>query len=69
MERALLEEDSYVISVAFDAGTRNYSRVTATKAVLALKNGKKAPVAVVGIQYDFDNFLNHFGLGPEVREI
>lgn len=56
-----------MISVAFDAGTQNYSRVTVTRAMMASKrNKKKAPVAVVGIQYDLDKFLSFFGLGPEV---
>jgi hypothetical protein len=69
VERAAIEEDSFVFSVPFDAGTRMYSRVTATRAVLASKNGLKAPVAVVGIEYDLDNFLNHFGLGPGVGTV
>jgi voltage-dependent calcium channel alpha-2/delta-3 len=60
VERYETDPDSFVFSVPFDAGTRNDSKVTATRAVYVRKNNLEAPVAVVGVQFRHNEWANKF---------
>jgi len=60
VERFEVDPDSFVFSVPFDAGNRNDSKVTATRAIFVEKNGRQAPVAVTGIQFDHATWASRF---------
>lgn len=47
-------------SVPFDAGSRNDSHVTATRAIFVKKHGMEAPVAVVGVQFSHRKWMERF---------
>ena len=61
---------SFVFSVPFDIGDTRPTLVTATHAIFKEENGQKAPVAVVGVQIDYEKFEKIFmkvTTGAEVR--
>jgi len=60
VERYEVDPESFVFSVPFDAGMRNDSKVTATRAVYVKKSDLEAPVAVVGVQYRHDVWAEKF---------
>lgn len=51
---------SFVFSVPFDAARRNNTYVTGTHAIFVEKNGRKAPAAVVGLQFKHSAFAETF---------
>ena len=51
---------SFVFSVPFDIGETRPTLVTATHAIFKEENGQKAPVAVVGVQIDYEKFEKNF---------
>lgn len=59
-----IEPDSFVFSVPFDSGytsKSNSTLVTASHAIFLERRGhNKAPVAVVGLQYQHDSLARHF---------
>lgn len=55
-----IEPDSFVYSVPFDAGEAASTLVTATHAIFIEHKGHKAPVAVVGVQYQHSTLAAHF---------
>ena len=55
----LINEDAFVYSIPFDVGEKPTS-VTATRALVVGKGNEKAPVAVVGMQIDYDIFYQKF---------
>lgn len=56
----LINNTTFVFSVPFDAGTRNNSLVTASHAIFLGMGSKKAPVAVVGLQFRHSAFVERF---------
>ncbi|CAL8108692.1 unnamed protein product [Orchesella dallaii] len=60
VERYEHDPESFVYTVPFDAGTRNNSKVTATRAIFVKKNGIQAPVAVVGVQFSHAKWTKRF---------
>lgn len=55
-----VNSSAFVFAVPFDAGTRNTSLVTASQAIFLSKGQKRAPVAVVGVQFKHDAFVERF---------
>lgn len=60
VERYLMDPDSFVYSVDFDAGQQDNPVVTATRAVFVNKEGLQAPVAVVGVTYRHKDWAGKF---------
>lgn len=60
VEQHFVEPMSFVYSVPFDSSNRNDTLVTATHAVFHKENGKSAPVAVVGFQFQHSAMVTHF---------
>jgi len=60
VDRYEIDPNSFVYSVPINAGTKSGTRVTATRAVFVTKHGRKAPVAVVGIQFDHQKWSDSF---------
>lgn len=60
MEQHFVEPMSFVYSVPFDSSNRNDTLVTATHAIFHKENGKSAPVAVVGFQFQHSAMVTHF---------
>uniref|UniRef100_A0A1W7RAW1 Voltage-dependent calcium channel subunit alpha-2/delta-3 n=1 Tax=Hadrurus spadix TaxID=141984 RepID=A0A1W7RAW1_9SCOR len=55
-----INSTAFVFSVPYDAGTRNNSLVTASRAFFLGDGRKKAPVGVVGLQYRHSTFAERF---------
>lgn len=51
VEQHFIDSNSFVYSVPFDAASRNDTLVTASHAIFHKENGKSAPAAVVGYQF------------------
>ncbi|XP_073994494.1 voltage-dependent calcium channel subunit straightjacket isoform X3 [Rhodnius prolixus] len=51
VEQYLIEPESFVYSVPFDAGDKNDTLVTATHAIFHTEGSRQAPAAVVGFQF------------------
>lgn len=64
VDQHAIEPDSFVFSVPFDSGytsKNNATLVTASHAVFLERRGhNKAPVAVVGLQFQHDSLARHF---------
>lgn len=55
-----IEPESFVFSVPFDVGNNGKPLVTATHAVFIEHKGHRAPVAVVGLQFQHSVLASHF---------
>lgn len=55
-----VEPESFVFSVPFDVGSSGKPLVTATHAVFIEHKGHRAPVAVVGLQFQHSVLASHF---------
>ena len=54
-----IDSDAFVYSIPFDVGEKP-TTVTATHSIMVGKGPQKAPVAVVGMQIDYDTFYDVF---------
>lgn len=55
-----IEPESFVFSVPFNVGNFGKPLVTATHAVFVETKGHRAPVAVVGLQFQHSVLASHF---------
>lgn len=60
VEQHFIDPNSFVFSVPFDAANKNDTLVTATHAIFHKENGKSAPAAVVGFQFQLSAMIATF---------